>query len=160
MKLTKLGEQKAKLDAPKRVPFAKSLMSSKAPARVEDYMAGVCYDAVAYVRYLLGANISYQQLTTTSGNDWIPFLDQGKSWTGGAIPEGTAVVFRRPNKGAFHAAVSLGGTKVRGINGGKLGTGWVIAGDSDISGMLKATAPQASTFAFEKETIEVLLSDL
>ncbi len=98
---------------------------------VEDittYTPGVCYDAVAFIQYLRGL-VTSDQLTETGGEAWInPLrLFMGTQWAGEDIPRGSAVGFERVGgykPGFFHAAVATGGTRIRAINGYKLGNGW------------------------------------
>lgn len=100
------------------------------------YINGVCYDAVAFVRYLLGANISPDNIVDINAQNWLPFFNfqAGQQWLGGNIPQGRAVGFQRfSDRNFFHAAISLGGTKVRGINGLFLGAGWNSTGDKDLT---------------------------
>jgi len=94
---------------------------------VQDYMKGVCYDAVAYVMHLQNsADITYNDIINTKSNDWMNIFSSRREWTGGSIPEGTAVGFYRVISGSFfHAALGTGGTRIRAINGLSLGAGWV-----------------------------------
>jgi hypothetical protein len=42
---------------------------------IEEYIGGVCYDAVGFARYLLGANNSLEELITTNGQGWLTKID-------------------------------------------------------------------------------------
>jgi hypothetical protein len=136
MGLTPLGANVAQSGGGQRAVIAVNLMAG---ANIITYVpAGICYDTVAFVRYLLGAAITPRQLVNTAAQAWLPLFDftNGNLWMGGAIPAGTAVGFERlggPNPGVFHAALAIGGTTVRGVNGLLLGTGWQVAGDRNIA---------------------------
>lgn len=96
--------------------------------RIEMYMQGVCFDVVAYVRYLLGANITPTLLVDAEGEQWVPHFNftAGTIWQGGPIPKGTAVGFERQlDMKIFHAALGVGGAKIRGVNNFMLSPGWL-----------------------------------
>ena len=123
MNLTTLGAQVAQRGIPERAAIANQLMQG---TDIANYTrSAICYDTVAYVRYLLGAAINVDQLLDTSGQNWRAIFDfpSGVQWGGGPIPNGTAVGFERVGDQVFHAALAIGGTTVRGVNGGTLGTG-------------------------------------
>jgi hypothetical protein len=110
--------------------------------KIGEFTSGVCYDTVAYMLYLDG-RISKEQLGKHSGQEWLEVFafDSRTQWTGGAIPAGAAVGFRRtaesPYKpGYFHAATGVGGTTIRAVNGNLLGQGWETA---DIAKVLTPT---------------------
>lgn len=137
MTLTKLGQGVVQAPLNLRIRVADSLIRLTGNASITTYVtAGMCYDTVAFVRYLLGANITAAQLSQLNSQQWAPlFLNAGGTlWHGGPIPAGTAVIFRR--RGApFHAALAVapwGGTIVRGVNGNVLGRSWCQDGDSNI----------------------------
>ena len=132
--VTPLGAKAAMMGAPEKAQLADRLMNED--ESVTKYATGVCYDTVAFVKYLLGSNISSDQILDVTGGAWLPIFDfeNGTLWQGGNIPPGTAVGFRRPPgsgtvepSGFFHAALSVGGTTVRAVNGMRLGAGWNIA---------------------------------
>lgn len=56
MRTTLIGAQVGMRDITARRLVAERLMRGQ--DSIETYMQGVCYDVVAYVRYLLGANIT------------------------------------------------------------------------------------------------------
>lgn len=103
---------------------------------INNYINGpICHDAVVYTRYLLGSNITHNQLMNINGIGWLNQLNYtiGQQWQGNNIPAGRAVGFRDlNNNNFFHSSISLGGTTVRGINGHLLGIGWTNAGDCDL----------------------------
>ncbi|WP_256979753.1 hypothetical protein [Burkholderia sp. AU16741] len=73
-------------------------------------------------------------------------FETGNQWDERAsIPAGTAVGFAR-GADVFHAAIAVGGTRIRGINGGLLGAGWLRPVDltrvlqPDPAGSLHTTA--------------------
>lgn len=101
--------------------------------KIGEFTPGVCYDTVAFMLYLDG-RITKEQLGAHSGQEWLEVFrfDSRSQWTGGAIPAGAAVGFRRtedsPYKpGYFHAATAVGGTTIRAVNGHVLGQGWETA---------------------------------
>ena len=132
MNLTALGAQVAQRGAQERAAIANKLMQG---ADIAGYTRNaICYDTVAYVRYLLGAAIGVDQLLDTSAQNWRALFDfpNGIQWAGDPIPAGTAVGFERVGDQVFHAALAIGGTTIRGVNGGTLGTGWQALGDRDL----------------------------
>ncbi len=106
---------------------------------VNNYIHGpICHDAVIFTRFLLGANITRNQLMNMNGIGWLNQLNylNGQPWQGNNIPAGRAVGFRDLNVGQIiHSSISLGGTRVRGINGLLLGNGWTNAGDCNLGGL-------------------------
>ncbi|MDN7427488.1 hypothetical protein [Burkholderia sp. AU45388] len=83
-------------------------------------------------------------------------FETGNQWDGRAsIPAGTAVGFAR-GADVFHAAIAVGGTRIRGINGGLLGAGWLRPVD-----LTRVLQPDpAGSFAHDRTTIRVYLSRL
>lgn len=146
MKLTPIGAQIAQQGPRERTAVAMKLIRPQNPEKITQYVTNaLCYDAVAFVRFLLGRMITPQQLVANTGIAWAPTFNRaGHLWHGGAIAAGTAVLFRRPahdpvknrpvrNPGPFHVAIALGrGCAVRSVNGGKLGAGWQSIGDGNI----------------------------
>jgi hypothetical protein len=159
MALSPQGAKSAMLGAEERIALRNNLLN--ADANVEDFMRGVCYDAVAFVRFLSGANISNDQLLDTSGQGWLGAFNftGGALWGGGAIAAGTAVGFYRlVDKQIFHASIAVGETTVRGINGGLLGAGWAAA-PRDLSTLVPADG-QDNTYLYDGTQIQVYLSAL
>jgi hypothetical protein len=114
---------------------------------VADYTSGVCYETVALVRHLLGAPVPLSDITSLEGNAFAGRLQfmQGRIWDGGSIERGTAVGFYRlaDNK-IFHAAIAIGGTRIRAVNGFMLGPSWMqevdlrsVLKDPDANGIYK-----------------------
>jgi len=93
MRTTLIGAQVGMRDITARRLVAERLMRGQ--DSIETYMQGVCYDVVAYVRYLLGANITPTTLRALEAEQWVPQFDftAGTIWEGGSIPTGTAVGF-------------------------------------------------------------------
>ena len=144
MNLTPLGAQVAQQGPPERRTVGQSLISLVPPKPITAYVNnGICYDTVAYVRFLLGANIAPNDLLNVNGQLWAPrFNAGGMLWHGAGITAGTAVLFRRPGTNQpFHVAISLGGLKVRGVNGNNLGAGWTPVGDCNLSTQLTCVPP-------------------
>jgi hypothetical protein len=139
MNLTALGAQVAQRGPQERNQIGMSLLGP-APPPINSYIInGICYDTVAYVRFLLGAQITPTDLVTLSGQGWGQrFNAAGNLWMYKAnIALGTAVLFRRPGTNLpFHVAISLGGLQVRGVNGNNLGAGWSPIGDCNLVSQL------------------------
>lgn len=138
MTITAAGALEAQKGSREKRTIGENLMNN---ARIQDYAQGVCYDAVAFTRYMLGANIHHDELLQITGQEWrsrFQFTEKGIQWDGTQIERGTAVGFQYMHNGEiFHASISLGGSMVRGDNGGKLGAGWTAAGDSDLTSALE-----------------------
>ena len=182
MELTPLGALTAQFGPPERLAVARKLMQAQNTDRIENYIVrGICYDAVAFVRYLLGARITPLQLISTTGKAWRPLLNRaGNLWHGGAIASGTAVVFRRPARdpvnnnpirdpGPYHVSMALGrGCVIRGVNGGSFGLGWQSIGDGNIDIVTSRIQPypanqvQPTTFKWgtDPQIFDVWLSNL
>ena len=134
MRLTPLGAHRGQLGNVERHNYGLALLNND---NINIYMnAGVCHDAVAYTRYMLGANITPNNLVNNVGQAWLPSFNyqNGQQWQGNNIPAGRAVGFRDLNNNVFfHSSISLdGGTTVRGINGQGLGDGWQRAYDCNL----------------------------
>jgi hypothetical protein len=124
---------------------------------IAKYTSGVCYDVTAFCQYLgrrLG--ISADDLVGTSGDGWLGKFGFGDKWTGGAIDAGKAVGFKRiVDDKFFHAAVAVGGTNVRSVNGLLLGAGW--SESPDIAAVLGA-ADEDGRFTYDNTKIEVYVA--
>ncbi|RQS37257.1 urea amidohydrolase [Burkholderia sp. Bp8992] len=159
MQLTQLGGHVAQSGLGERQKHAQALMFGM--ANINEYVSGgVCYDAAAYVRYLLRADalISPGTLLDTIGQLWKPRFnfETGDQWDGRAsIPAGTAVGFSR-NGNVFHAAIAVGGSRIRAINGGLLGSGWMYA--VDLARVLERDP--AGGFTYDRANLRVYLSRL
>ncbi|WP_175968651.1 type 6 secretion system effector deamidase TecA [Burkholderia sp. BCC0322] len=159
MQLTPLGAQVAQFGFPERQRHAQALIAGTAD--INTYVSGgVCYDAAAYVRYLMRADalITPNTLLDTIGQHWRPRFnfENGSEWDGRAnIPAGTAVGFSRGGS-VFHAAIAVGGTAIRAVNGGLLGSGWRYA--VDLARVLEPAA--AGGFTYDRANIRVHLSRL
>ncbi len=126
---------------------------------VADYMKGVCYDAVAYVIHLQNStDITYNDIIHTKSSDWMSKFSSRIEWKGGAIPEGTAVGFYRVISGSFfHAALAVGGTRIRAINGLTLGAGWTE--EVNLASVLNSKNDDG-TFNYDRTKIRVFLMSL
>lgn len=125
MVLTSLGAQTAMLGTKEKQDLAKKLLTGE--KNINLYTSGICYDAAAFVRYLLHANITPDELVRISGQSWRNKFkfERGKKWTRDSIPKGTAIGFYRLiDRQIFHAAIAVGGFYIRAVNGGQLGAGW------------------------------------
>jgi hypothetical protein len=124
---------------------------------ISTYTTGVCYDTVGFCLFLQG-RVSIQQLAGTIGQDWVSVLglESGYLWQAGdSIPPGSAVGFTRVGDyqpGFFHAALSTGGTTVRGVNGMYLGPGWSV--EVDFAQALQATDVNG-VYLYDGQPIEV-----
>lgn len=160
MNLTEKGTKTAKLSASDRIIYADNHLIH-GPDDITAYMKGVCYDAAAYMRYLYNAKISFDQLTSISAQNWLPVFKfaEGRMWDGrNFLPGGKAIGFCRV-KGMefFHAAVAVGGTEIRAINGGLLGAGWLHP--VDLRKVLTQKNPDGS-FKYDGTDIFVYISNL
>jgi hypothetical protein len=157
MQLTTLGAQAAMLGTTEKQILANRLISGE---NINPYTNGVCYDTVAYVRYLLNAQITPDELTLLQGQDWRNKFNftHGVKWLGMTpIPTGTAVgFFRLIDRTVFHAALGVGGSFIRAVNGGKLGAGWQNVNLKNVLG----TANQDGAFEYDGTKIYVYLSRL
>ncbi|MBE0361422.1 MULTISPECIES: urea amidohydrolase [Pseudoalteromonas] len=133
MNLTPEGARAAQLGGPEKLQLAGRLVRGEED--INRYVRGVCYDAAAFVKFLLGnkllhggAGISIAQLLTTSGQGWISNLNSDVRWNYRAhIPAGSVITFRRLiDNQVFHAAIAVGMTSIRAVNGLKLGAGWSV----------------------------------
>ena len=128
MQLKPEGARVAQLDPPAKINLANQLMNGT--KNIGDYTdQGVCYEAAAFVRFLLGAAITPDEIRTLNGHpfrDKFDFCRANGEWDGVSnIPIGTAVGFLREEGNViFHAAIAVGGTSIRAVNGGDLGLGW------------------------------------
>lgn len=130
-------------------------------ADIRKYTGGICYDAVAYVRYLLGKGITAKEIASIQGNAWrdkLKFLS-GKKWDGSAsLPAGAAIGFYRLiDHEVFHGAVAIGGTSIRAVNGHLLGAGWTDVVD------LKKVLGKPDTdgnFDYDRTKIQVWISKI
>ncbi|MHC4640735.1 MAG: type 6 secretion system effector deamidase TecA [Planctomycetota bacterium] len=171
MPVNALGAQLAQQGPLPRAAAAANLMAAVGPTNVMNYLNGVtsnCYDAVAFVRYLLGAAIMPAVLATTGANAWVPLFNftGGVQWVAGAaIAAGTAVGFRHVPPGGnniFHATIALPGNIVRGINSAYLGGGWTPAWDRNLATLIAVPgAPNVFQYGPNPgEQCEVWLSNL
>lgn len=139
MQLTSMGANLAMKSAQQRIPVATQLLNPVAPLPITNFVPGNCYEVIAFTRYLLGANITPDQLATLNGQAWAPlFMNApgGVQWHGGPIAAGTAVIFSYPNGNPFHAAIAVGAfgatTILRSTNQPLLGGYWNQATDCNI----------------------------
>ena len=158
MSLKPEGAKVAMLGEPERKKHALALLKG---ADIRKYTGGICYDAVAYVRFLLGKGITPSEIASINGNAWrdkLKFLS-GKRWDGkSAIPAGSAVGFYRLiDHEVFHGAVSIGGSSIRAVNGHVLGAGWTDVAD------LKKVLGKPDTdgnFDYDRTKIQVWISKI
>ena len=122
-------------------------------------MKGVCYDAVAFLLYLQGDGITTMELEAISGKDWVSKFKFSSQWDGSSnIPEGKAIGFYRViDDKTFHAAVAIGGTEIRAINGLHLGVSWLVP--VNLKDVLTVKNPDG-TFNYDGTKIRVYLSSI
>ncbi|MBD2135287.1 DUF4157 domain-containing protein [Sphaerospermopsis sp. FACHB-1094] len=157
MALPPLGAKASTHGDPEKADLVERLINGT--SSVEDYMHGICYDAVAYVQYLRGC-INPEQLLNINGEGWIDVLNfaSGNIWNGESIEKGKAIGFYRlVHQKFFHAAISVGGTTIRAINGHVLGNGWGTA--ADLANVLKPTE-QNGIYLHDNTQIQVYISPL
>ena len=156
MQLSEKGAHAAQLGHREKHALGERLMLGTADIR--EYVNGICYDAVAFARYLLGGRITIDDLLAINAQDWRRKFnfELGRQWDGKSpIPRGTAIGFWRQNdRQVFHAALAVGGTELRGVNGSRLGSGWIDKHD------LKKELPRPvnGLFAHDNASIRVYLS--
>ncbi|MBQ4821322.1 hypothetical protein [Aquimarina sp. MMG016] len=131
---------------------------------INDFVDGrsICYDCVGFVVALLNEDrISYGKLQRLSGYQWVNRLGFpiGRRWNGmEQIPRGTAIGFKSVQEGSyrrnkfFHSSIGVGGTQVRGVNGGTLGSHWQPAN------LKTALKVENNIIRLGNEEIEVWLS--
>lgn len=150
------GFHAGQLGTPERTALHQRLLAGT--ANIVDYTSGVCYDTVGFMLYLDG-RVNLDQLRSNHGQQWLDvfaFRTRAR-WTGGAIPAGAAVGFRRPadaqngRDGFFHAAVAVGGSSIRAVNGHLLGAGWQTA---DLTVQL-AKSDDPAVFTYDRAAVEV-----
>lgn len=154
MKLKPKGAHAAMMGARER--YALGIKLIRQPGEFLDYFSmstpNCCYDAVAFIRFLLSNRISVSVLLNTSCQAWIDRFkfENGYEWDGVTpIEMGDAIGFSRVlgtnalPAGPFHATISCGGSSIRGINNqAGLGVGWsqkvnmkTAVGDRDSEGI-------------------------
>ncbi|ABB11213.1 type 6 secretion system effector deamidase TecA [Burkholderia lata] len=159
MQLTQLGGHVAQSGIAEKQKHAQALMYGMAD--IDDYVSGgICYEAAAYVRYLLRGDgmITPGTLLDTTGQLWKTRFnfENGGEWDGrSSIPAGTAIGFSRDGH-VFHAAISVGGSRIRAVNGGRLGSGWLRP--VDLARVLEPD--EGGGFLYDRANTRVLLSRL
>lgn len=119
------GRRALSLSKSERKKLAFDLLSGR--ESVQSYTTGVCYQAVAFVRFLLGDPIPSSE--TEILNNYYN-INESREWNGRSyFAAGDVIVFsRRDREGwiPFHTAIATGnGCEIRGVNGHLLGTGWL-----------------------------------
>ena len=158
MRLTPLGAQVLTMGETERHEHAKKLLKG---TPIKNYTPGICYDAAAYVRALIGTGIDADDVPTVSGQAWVKKLgfNLTKPWDGTkALKPGQAVGFYRLiDKKFFHAAIATGSAKIRAVNGHLLGNGWVD--EVDLKHVL-GKPDEHKQFDYDNTKIQVFLSKL
>ena len=156
MNLTPEGAAAAMLGEPERAVYADQVLGG---SNINKYTNGICYDAAAYVRFLLG-DFSADELTQKSGPAWLNRFNflHGKKWDGQkAIAAGKAVGFYRPiDQKVFHAAIAVGGASIRAVNGHALGQGWQKVNLKDVLG----EPDDKGEFDYDNTKVQVWISKL
>lgn len=136
MQLTKEGKKVLKYEAKKKEELVAELIGGKKD--VKDYIkGGICYDVAAFVKYLFGRESTDYKGTAIkedvliskefNGNHCINnLISSTVNWQYGVdiIPGSIITFFWLREKRITHAAVAIGGTKVRAVNGFSLGHTW------------------------------------
>lgn len=151
MQLTDWGAHAAQQGENERAALLGQLLDGSAD--VGTYTTGVCYDTVAFCMFLYG-RVGIDDLLSVTGDGWAGVLgfDSGTVWQGEEIPAGSAVGFKRVGESYFHAAVGIGGTSVRGVNGFLLSPGWSVP--ADIATVVEATDTPGQ-YQYDGRVIEV-----
>lgn len=163
MNLTPQGAHAAQLGGPERLKLAAKLIRGE--VNIEQYVRGVCYDAAAFVKYLLGNNlpgglgITPAQLIATSAQQWVANLNSNTHWRYRAhIPPGSIITFRRlVDNRVFHAAVATGMTSIRAINGGLLGAGWMVPANLNTVLKLSPNHPPGGENVFRYDNTDIVV---
>jgi len=153
VQLTPEGARAAQLGDPEANGLLQRLLGGE---EITTYTTGVCYDTVAFCSFLgRRFGITADDLVGRSGLDWLASFsfDSGAQWTSGSIDTGAAVGFRRAD-GFFHAAVGVGGSQVRGVNGLHLSPGWSVP--VDLTTVL-SDADEEGAFAYDGTKIKVFV---
>ena len=157
--MTPLGAHAAMTGNKERERLLQQLLNGA--KNIQDYIGGSCYDAAAYIQYLRGL-LTFDD-PSPIGIGLLPKLNLGAGtlWTGGAIPAGKAVGFKRTSGiglegsgGFFHVGVGVGGTNIRAVNGGLLGAGWTDVVNLAQNDLL---VPQETegTYLYDRQQIQV-----
>lgn len=129
---------------------------------INTYITGICYEAVAFARFMYDGAITADDLTNFRAQGWLARFNfhQGRQWDGNfALAGGEIIGFRDESTEAyFHAAIATGEyDRVRGVNGYTLGNGWqnpvslrIILGSRNYDG----------TFNYEGRKIRVFISNI
>ncbi|CAA7194912.1 hypothetical protein CHRY9293_01172 [Chryseobacterium potabilaquae] len=119
------GRAAMQLSKSKKKKLAFDLLSGR--ESVQNYTSGVCYEAVAFVRFLLGDSVpnSNQEIR----NQYLYDISHSRAWNGTSdFNTGDVIIFserRREGMEPVHTAIATGqGCEVRSVNGGLLGSGW------------------------------------
>lgn len=157
--LTPLGANIAQYGAPERRRMAERLLQGF--ENVQTYNTGICYEVVAFVRFLFDNAITCDDLTMFRAQGWLDRFqfNMGPQWDGVTpLPAGTVLGFRNEaTQEFFHAAIATGdGDQIRSVNGGRLGAGWnapvrlrAVLGNRNMFG----------TFNYDGSTIRVFISN-
>ena len=157
--ITTEGAKKAQLSTFDKLTTANALLSGA--ENIAKYNSGICHDVVAYALYMLGAQISPNDLVEFNGDTWLSKFNYfgGQKWNGNSfIAKGKAIGFYRlADRKFFHSAISTGrGTEIRSVNGHSLGTSWFAPADLSILGRMDSDG----TFRYDGTKIEVYISSL
>lgn len=134
-------------------------------------LGGICHDATAYTRYLLGSELSAEQIKNTFPNRWIEKFQfsLGSQWDGeSSLPGGKAIGFYTQANGntphsptdlkeIFHSAIAVGGTEIRAVNGLDLGASWMHP--VDLKSVLNVRNIDG-TFDYDRRKIRVFISSV
>ena len=129
MKLTKIGKEALTKGKDEKLRIASDLIV-KGVDIAEFVVGGLCYDALAFCRFLLGKDsLTANDITNKVAQAFLPnfdFLHTGHEWDGvDNFVHGVALGFYRLRDTTFfHGAIGVEYHKIRAINGGSLGAIW------------------------------------
>ncbi|RNA63271.1 hypothetical protein D1631_15725 [Chryseobacterium nematophagum] len=120
------GRQAMSLSKSEKKKLAFALLSGR--ESVQNYTAGVCYEAVAFVRFLLGDPVPNTNQEIRNNYLYNTF-SRSNAWNGRSdFNTGDVIVFSKKEREGMepiHTAIATGhGCEIRGVNGGMLGSGW------------------------------------
>jgi hypothetical protein len=167
MDLTEKGQEVLTYDQRDKVLLAQMLIRGE--LNINAFTKGICYDVSAFMKYLLSGNnegglgITDHQLLQTYSQQWIPKLVSPTLWKYRSfIAPGSILTFKRlKGSEVFHAAVSIGMTSVRSVNGLLLGANWRIP--ADLNSVLKPSPGSHNmpdtVFIYDSTEIVVQIQD-
>ena len=157
--ITPLGASVAQYGLNERLPIAEDLLTGR--KNIQIYTTGICHEAVGFVKFMLGANITPNELISFRDQAWLNKFNfqNGIRWNGSdSLPKGKVIGFYRIIDNTwFHSAISTGnGKEIRYVNGGRLGAGW----NSPVNLSILGSPNSDGTFNYDGTKIQVYISRL